>query len=370
MSLRLEFVHLASRPEANVRALCRQWKISPTTAYKWLERHRHGEALADRSRRPHESPARTDTQVEALVVELRQKHPAWGGRKLRRRLQDLGHKEQPAASTITGILHRHELIAPEASQSHQATRRFERAAPNQLWQMDYKGNFAMTSGRCHPLTVLDDHSRFNLVLQACADEREATVQAALIAAFRQYGLPAAILCDNGPPWGGTGDEHTGLSAWLLRLGVAVCHGRAYHPQTQGKEERFHRTLLTEVIQRGGWIDIPHVQKDFTQWRPVYNCVRPHEALGMATPVSRYQPSQKPYPDKLPALEYAPEVEVRRVDCIGHISYRNQPWKVGRAFIGQSVGVRATEVDGISEIIFATEVIKTIDLKNKITLNPK
>jgi transposase InsO family protein len=350
MSLRLEFVGLAGHPEANVRELCRQWKISPTTAYKWLDRHRSGgtEALADRPRRPRQSPRQTARELEAVVVALRR-------------------EQLPAASTITGILHRHGLIAPAASRSRQATQRFERPGPNQLWQMDFKGHFAMASGRCHPLTVLDDHSRFNLVLEACADERETTVQRALIAAFERYGLPAAILCDNGPPWGGTGTEHTALSVWLLRLGVGVCHGRAYHPQTQGKEERFHRTLLTEVIQRGGWSGCPHVQKGFDDWRPVYNCERPHEALDLATPVSRYRPSQRPYPSQLPAMEYAPEVDVRQVDCTGHISYRSRPWKVGRGFIGQPVGVRPTAVDGVREIIFATRVIKTIDLR--LNTNP-
>lgn len=368
MSLRLEFVMMAQQPGANMRELCRRFKISPTIGYETLARFKEGgvEALAERSRRPHHSPARTATEVEQRVVALRKKHPAWGGRKLRRRLKDLGYEDLPAPSTITGILHRHDLISAEQSQQSQAWQRFVRREPNQLWQMDFKGHFALSNGRCHPLTVLDDHSRFNVLLQACVDQKENTVMAALRRAFEIYGMPDAILCDNGSPWGSGGYEHTGLSIWLLRLGIGVYHGRAYHPQTQGKEERFHRTLNAEVIQRGGWSDWAQVQKGFDDWRCIYNCQRPHEALAMATPAARYTVSQRIYPTQLPALEYAPEVQVRRVDPNGHISYRNRLWKIGRAFHQQSVGLRPTAEDAIIEILFGPHVIKTIDLRLNTT----
>jgi transposase InsO family protein len=370
MSLRLEFVTLASQPDANIRQLCRDFNICPTTGYKWLGRFEGGgkESLQDQSRRPHQSPDRTPKPVEEQVVALRQQHPAWGGRKLRRRLEDLGYKDLPAPSTVTGILRRHGLIVPEQNQNRGPMERFERPAPNQLWQMDFKGHFALASGRCHPLTVLDDHSRFNVVLEACANEQETTVETALRKAFEHYGMPDAILCDNGSPWGG--GEHTGLTIWLLRLGVGVYHGRAYHPQTQGKEERFHRTLKAEVLQKGGWSDWAQVQRSFDQWRSLYNCERPHEALGLATPASRYQLSQRRYPTQLPTVEYAPGVDVRRVDCNGFISYRNQPQKIGRAFIKQIVGLRTTQTDEIIEVLFATKVIKTIDLRQNTPITPQ
>ncbi|HEY1174405.1 MAG TPA: helix-turn-helix domain-containing protein, partial [Verrucomicrobiae bacterium] len=169
MSVRLEFVSLASQPEANVRQLCRRFEISPTVGYKWLERYEKGgvEALANQSRRPLRSPGQTSQEMADKVVALRQAHPAWGARKLRRRLQDLGVTELPATSTITGILHRHGLISPAQSLAAQPYQRFERSAPNQLWQVDFKGDFPLAQGRCHPLCSVDDHSRYNVLLAAC-----------------------------------------------------------------------------------------------------------------------------------------------------------------------------------------------------------
>ena len=368
LSVRLEFVHLARLPDANVRQLCRRFEISPTVGYKWLERFESGgaDALADRSRRPQRSPKRTVGAVEAAVVALRRAHPAWGARKLRRRLQDLGHAGLPATSTLTGILHRHGLITPAAGTAATAFTRFERTGPNQLWQVDFKGHFALNPGRCHPLGVLDDHSRYNVLLAACADQKEGTVPAQLTGAFRRQGLPDQLLWDNGSPWGSGGEEHTALDVWAMRLGVRVSHGRAYHPQTQGKEERFHRTLQAEVLARGGWTDCAQVQRAFDQWRPLYNTQRPHEALGLATPVSRYQPSARSYPETPPPVEYADGVEVRRVDQDGRISHRGRSWKVGRGFAGQPVGLRPGPVDGVLEVLFVTQVIKELALRENET----
>src|SRR6185312_1463125 len=145
ISIRFEFVSLARQPDANIRQLCRRFGISPTVGYKWLERYESDgpEGLVDRSRRPQSSPAKTGSAVEERVVALRREHPAWGARKLRRRLQDLGHADLPATSTITGILHRHQLIALELSRAAQPFQRFERSAPNELWQVDFKGHFAL-----------------------------------------------------------------------------------------------------------------------------------------------------------------------------------------------------------------------------------
>src|SRR6185436_10631287 len=365
IAVRLEFVSLAHQPDANVRQLCRRFEISPRVAYKWLQRYRSqgAVALADRSRRPRHSPGRTELDVEQRIVELRSQHPAWGARKLRRRLSDLGHRGLPATSTITDILHRHGLIAPQQSQAATALQRFERAAANQLWQVDFKGHFPLRQGRCHPLCALDDHSRYNVLLTACADQQEPTVQSQLAKAFRRYGLPDGVLWDNGSPWGGGGAEYTALDVWLMRLGVRACHGRAYHPQTQGKEERFHRTLQAEVLARGGWSDCSHVQSAFDRWRPVYNTQRPHQALELQTPVSRYQPSQRTYPESLPPVEYDSDTEVRRVDQEGWISYHGHPCKVGRPFHHQRVGLRPSPVDGVIEVIFLTQVIKELDLRH-------
>jgi transposase InsO family protein len=373
INVRLEFVNLALQSNANVRQLCRRFAISPTVAYKWLDRYESGgvEGLVDRSRRPQHSPAKTADGVEEQVVSLRREHPAWGARKLRRRLQNIGQVDLPATSTITGILHRHGLIDPQQSQAATPAKRFERAAPNQLWQVDFKGHFPLRQGRCHPLCALDDHSRYNVLLAACTDQKELTVQRHLIGAFRRHGLPDGLLWDNGAPWGSGGVEyHTGLDVWLMRLGVRTYHGRPYHPQTQGKEERFHRTLQREVLARGGWSDCSHVQNAFDQWRPVYNTQRPHEALALETPVDRYRSSQRDYPENLAPVEYAPEVEVRQVDQNGRISYRGEPWKIGLAFTGQLVGIRSTQRDGIYEVLFLTQIIKELNLRQQQTSVPK
>jgi len=201
MSQRKEFVKLALTEGANRARLCERFGVSRKTGYKWLARYQREPGLADRCRRPRSSPGVTPPVLADAVVRLREAHPAWGGRKLRARLLALGHTPVPAASTITAILHRLDLIDPEASARHQAFQRFEAQAPNDLWQMDFKGHVATNQGRCHPLTVLDDHSRYAVGLEACADERGTTVQKRLTLIFRRYGLPREILVDNGSPWG-------------------------------------------------------------------------------------------------------------------------------------------------------------------------
>jgi len=363
VSLRLEFVRLASQPAANVRELCRRFDVSPKTAYKWLARFRaHGAAgLDDHSRRPTNSPHRTADALEQQVLQLRQQHPAWGGRKLRRRLQNLGVADVPAASTITAILHRHQLIDPEQAAAHQPCQRFEHDAPNRLWQLDFKGHFATDQGRCHPLTIVDDHSRFALGLFACADEQTATVQGHLTTVFRRYGLPERLLSDNGSPWGSAGlAEHTPLTVWWLRLGIAVSHGRPYHPQTQGKDERFHRTLKAEVLQGASFRDVPACQPRFDAWREVYNHQRPHESLALGVPADRYRASVRAFPEELPPLVYEAPAVVRKVQTTGRIAFHGREVVVGKAFAGYPVGIRPTKTDGLWEVYFSRHRVAEID----------
>jgi transposase InsO family protein len=321
VSLRLEFVTLASAEGANVREQCRRFGISPTTGYKLLARYRAAgpAGLADRSRRPRASPGRTPPAVEAAVLALRDAHPAWGPRKLRRRLLDLGHGAVPGPSTVAAILRRHGRVDPAVAAAHRPWQRFEHPAPNALWQVDFKGHVPLDVGRCHPLSALDDHSRFALGLAACGDERGATAQAALTAVFRRYGLPERLLLDNGPAWRGDwGGPLAPLVVWLLRLGVAVSHGRPAHPQTQGKVERFHRTLAAEPFRSRRFPDLAAAQAGFDAWRDVYNLERPHHALALATPASRYRPSLRPFPEALPAIEYGPDDLVRKVGGKGEV----------------------------------------------------
>lgn len=366
MSLRREFVMLASQEGANMRELCRRFGVQPRIGYKWLGRYAaEGEAgLADRSRRPHSSGNRTSPAMEELVLAMREEHPVWGGRKIRRRLQDLGDEGVPSASTITAILHRHGCIGAEQSAARKRLQRFERAAPNELWQMDFKGHFSLRRGECHPLTVIDDHSRYALAIRACGDETERTVESELTAIFRRYGLPERMLTDNGSPWGSSHPEHryTGFEVWLLELGIPVGHGAPYHPQTQGKDERFHRTLKSEAIGRRSFADLAACQRRFDEWRAIYNTQRPHEALDLATPISRYQPSPRRFPEKLEPFDYGPGAIVRRVDQDGWLSFRGHPLKLGRAFVHRQVALRPAAQGGCFDVLFCGCPIATFDLR--------
>jgi hypothetical protein len=210
--------------------------------------------------------------------------------------------------------------------------------------------------------VLDDHSRFCLGLAACANEQGETVKQQLIQVFQLYGLPERILVDNGGPWGSSGQGlHTHISAWLIRLGVTVSHGRPLHPQTQGKDERFHRTLKLEVVSRRPvWRDLADVQAAFDGWRPQYNFERPHEALGFEVPGSRYAPSLRAYPARLPAIEYNADFEVRRVHESGRVKLKKRRYFIGRAFAGEPVGLLQVG-EAVWDLYFCHQRIARIDL---------
>ncbi len=365
MEQRREFVMLFEQEGVNRRELCRGFGISPQTGYALARRHREEGAsgLVGRSRRPKRSPGRTAEAIEALVLEVRDAHPMWGGRKIARRLRDLGHAGVPSASTVTEVLRRHQRLDPAASAARERPQRFERTAPNELWQMDFKGHFAHAQGRCHPLTVLDDHSRYALGVRACGDETESTVTAELKAIFRRYGLPQQMLMDNGSPWGSCHAEHryTALEVWLMTLGIAVIHGRPYHPQTQGKDERFHRTLAAEAIGRRYFADLADCQRRFDHWRIVYNTERPHEAIDLATPIARYRPSERPFPEKLEPFDYGAGAVLRRVDGEGRLHFRSHTLKLGRAFIGEQVAVRPAVLDGCFDVFFCGHNVANFDL---------
>jgi transposase InsO family protein len=359
------FVATAGQSGANVRAVCRSFGISPTTGYKWLRRAAAGD-VREGSRRPHGSPRATPPAMEAAVLAVRREHPTWGGRKIHHALALQGVWPVPHANTITGILHRHGLIAPEETERRQPWQRFEKASPNELWQMDFKGHFALGSGRhCHPLTVLDDHSRFALVLRACANERRSSVVAALTAAFRRYGLPERMLMDNGPPWGKDfAHRHTKLTAWLMRLGIEPLHGRPHHPQTQGKNERFNGTLNREVIVGESFANLRAVQRRFDTWLEVYNRQRPHQAIGDQPPASRYRQAERDFPEQLAPIVYGDDFLVRRVSTGGRISLNNRRLFVSFAFEGHPVGLRPGQRDGELEVFFCRYRVGRLDLRGE------
>ncbi len=221
-----------------------------------------------------------------------------------------------------------------------ARTRFEHPVPNQLWQMDFKGAVPPpVTGPAHPLTILDDLSCFNVWLQVLPNHQTATVRQALHETFRRYGLPDRMLVDNGSPWGSDAThQNTPLTAWLWRVGVAVTHSRPYHPQTLGKDERFHGTLTREVPRHAQWRDPVHLQTALDRWREIYNQERPHDALGLADPASRYQPSLRSYQEVLPPIEYATGTLVRKVQQQGEFSFQGRTYKLSKAFRGYPVGV--------------------------------
>lgn len=369
VSLRQEFVRLASQEGANKRDLCRRFGISPKTGYKWLARVAQGEpvaqVLADRSRRPHTSPARSSQALEQAVLTLRGEHPAWGGRKIARRLADLDQC-QVAPSTVTHILRRHGLITEQASQAAQPWQRFEHDAPNSLWQIDFKGHFATLAGRCHGLTLLDDHSRFSLLLSALSRTNATCVRTQLTHAFRRYGLPLRINADNGSPWGSPssgGHTLSELAIWLIRLGVRVSFSAPYHPQTNGKIERFHRSLNAEVIAGHNFKDHASVQCAFDVWRHSYNCERPHQALQMAVPAARYRVSPLSYPEQLREIEYPSGDTVIVVGWNGFINFQGRKLRLSSALHRLPIGVRPNaQRDGLHDVYFCHQRFAQIDLR--------
>lgn len=373
MSQRQQFCEEAMALEWGFAELCRRYGISRRVGYKWLRRYQEAgvEGLKERSRRPLSTPRRTSAAVEEEVVALRAEHPAWGGRKLAWAMEQQGLVKVPHPNTITDILRRHGLLDPEEARKHKPYLRFAMAEPNQLWQMDFKGHFELGNGRrCHPLGVLDDHSRYLLALHACPLQDRATVQPLLVALFRSQGLPDRMLVDHGPPWGygpelarrPVQDYYTRFAVWLLRLDVIVSHGRVRHPQTQGKQERLNRTLGDELLARRRFEDFTDCQSGFDSWRHGYNHNRPHEALGMEVPASRYRPSQKAFPETLPPIVYDEGVQVRSVDYSGRFSFLGRVCRAGKAFAGESLGLVPSAVDGCYTVLFGRHRIMELDLK--------
>ncbi len=365
-SQRLDFCCLAvQESDVTFTELCSRFGISRKTGYKWLDRYVAGgpSALEDLSRAPRSSPTRTSVEVEEKVLEVREKHPAWGGRKIRRRLLDLGSVDVPAPATITDILHRHNKIVPAEPQAGGFVS-FEADNPNDMWQMDFKGWFMCGTGRCDPFDVLDDHSRYNLHLEACTNQQGTTVKASLTDTFTTYGIPKWMLMDNGAPWGTSqaGFRWTALTVWLVDLGISVTHSRPRHPQTLGKDERFHKTLKLEVIStRQMWDSHHQIQTAFDVWRHIYNHERPHDSLGLAVPASRYQPSERPMPTRVEPVDYPDGYDVRKVGAQARIRFRGGRYKIGKPFAGKHVGIIPTTTDGVFNVVYRHQHITTIDL---------
>ena len=232
--------------------------------------------------------------------------------------------------------------------------------------LDFKGEFTTFAGQCYPLTLIDDHSRFNLALVALQRTATRQVQPLLEAVLRRYGLPQRINCDNGPPWGAPNAREHGLSAlgvWLIRLGVRISHSRAHHPQTNGKIERFHRTLQRDVLHGRLYADHAEVQRDFDTWRTVYNCERPHEALQLRTPVQRYVPSASSFPEHLPDIQYPEQDTVVTVGWNGIFQFKGRRWRASSALQRLPIALRADrDQDGLFHAYFCHQPFMTLDLR--------
>lgn len=365
MDERREFVLLAGLEGSNVSELCRRFGVSRQTGHKWLGRIASGESLEDRSRKPLSSPKRCAPEMEQAVLAVREAHPAWGARKIAKVLARNTQTDGavPANSTVHAILVRHQLIFPKPGGAP-AHLRFEREAPNELWQMDFKGPRTLGDGsRLHPLTVVDDHSRYSPCLQALADETGASVKPKLEAVFRAHGLPQAFFVDNGNPWADAQlNKWTKFRVWLAKLGIGLITARPLHPQSRGKIERFHRSMDDEIFALRPIASLAEAQRCFDRWRDIYNHERPHEGIAMARPAERYRPSPRPFPEKLPEPEYGEGEIVRKVPMArAQVSFAGRNWTVPKAFAGERLAIRPHNIDGRHGIYFGANLIKEIDL---------
>ncbi len=336
---RISFVVAALAGRETMAQLCRSYGISRKTGYKWLARYREvGDLglLEEHSRRPHSSPRRVPDWIEQRVLAVRAIEGS-GGRKIAKQLSWEGIRI--ARSTVDQILKRRGVVRPRRPESQPATKRFERPRPNDLSQMDFKGFYPLRGGgRCHPLSILDDHSRYVQGLYALPSEHGEPVRECLIRSWERYGVPQALLCDHGQPWWGTSNGHglTRLSVFLIRQGIELIYGRVQHPQTQGKVERFHRSLHQALSEQGIPDTLHGFQAALDEYRQHYNQRRPHESLGDEPPVQHYSPSRKAYDPNPPAWQYPQGAEVRRLRGNGCLSFKGRDWFVCHALAGQRV----------------------------------
>ena len=324
---------------SNFSALCREFGIDRHTGYKWKERYAAEQPLTARSRRPHTSPTRTPEVVERLILEVRADNPGWGAKTIREVLLRQGHSDIPCAKTGNNILHRYGCISPEESLKRQPFVRFEKDLCNQMWQADFKGEFRMKDGHyCYPLDIIDDHSRFAIRVAPHLGTANVVIPV-FRDAFREFGMPDAILSDNGAQFAGFKKGYTQFERWLMDLDILPIHGRIKHPQTQGKIERFHRTMKHELLKHTDIADIEDARDKLSVWRDKYNNVRPHEALGMKRPGEVYTPSDRGYSEDIKKYEYGGEYHVIKVNSWGYVRFDDKQVYLSETMIDQYIEFR-------------------------------
>lgn len=358
---RIRFVIAADRGDVSMSELCQSFSVARSTGHRWLKRYRQGgcriEAVREHPRRPHRSPTRTKTGIVDRVLVLRMAY-GWGARKLQLLLADEGLCV--SESTINRILKAHGLqYEPEVD--GQAARRFARKTPNELWQMDFKGPYQIPTGRCCPLSIVDDHSRYLVGLYALANQLGTSVHRSLVQTFERYGVPEAMLIDHGVPWySPNGHGLTWLSVALIKQGIRLCFSGFRHPQTQGKVERFHRTLGRSIRLRGYPEHLADWQQAFDDIAEEYNQLRPHESLDMDVPASYYQPAGRAYQPDPPAWDYPDGATVKRLNTAGVLT-----WESRRYFVSEALATEWVEVNPCANTLlvrFRHMWIREIDLK--------
>lgn len=367
--IRRQFCEEILDTDQSVSEVCRRYGVSRKTGYKWLRRYRQdgSSGLADRRRRPRYSPLQAPSTVERLVIKLKKQYPYWGPRKLHRLLyEDYPDLDRVAISTIARILGRNNLVIPREEQVvHPTVVRFERAEPNELWQMDLKMALRQPDGaKRYVAGILDDHSRFVLGLWWLPDLTDRSVLACWIDAARRFGLPQQMLTDHGSQF--RMEEHTtsAFRTYLWACGVDHTQGRVGHPQTQGKIERFWGTFQRELTPQLASTDPDQWAEVMEQWRIQYNNRRPHEALNDATPASRYRPSPRPYaePDRRARIGQPTSI-YRQVSVKGEISLGSRPVNIGRGLFGWVVEARPLG-NGCWHIYFRNRFLREVMLTTR------
>jgi transposase InsO family protein len=334
-----------------------EYGISRPTGYLWLHRFREQGAagLEELSRRPLRIPRRSSQELEEQIVSLRGQHPDWGARKLRVLLGRAGLVVP--ASTVHRVLRRRGLIH-EGDSHPAAAGSFCREAPNQLWQMDFKSPKGWQA-HLGPLSVIDDHSRYAVVLEQLGSGRGEAVQLRLERAFCDCGLPEAMLMDHGQPWWNAQSSGgwTQLSVWLMRVGIRLYYSGVRHPQTQGKVERFHGALERARRRQGMAGTVPD-QHWLDRFRQEYNQIRPHEALQMQTPASQWQKSARPYTGPADP-QYPAGAELGQLNATGALWLEGRNWQVAGALAHQTV--RIVRLDNRVLVYYASTPIRELDL---------
>jgi len=364
MDEKLRFVFSYERDEESMKALCARFGISRETGYFWLRRYRQSGAdgLVELNRAPERHPNQTPAWIEAAVLGLRQAHMTWGPRKLKRILErDQPGRRWPATSTMGEMVTRAGLVA--------ARRKRRRTEPyteplahavesNRVWCGDFKGWFRTGDGsRVDPLTISDALSRYLLRSQAVEKTDTERVRAIFEAAFREYGLPWAIRTDNGAPFASSAvGALSRLAVWWIKLGIVPERIEAGHPEQNGRHERMHRTLKLDLRLAEDWRG---QQRELDRFRHDYNHVRPHEALGMQTPASVYEPSPREYPERLPEVEYPDAMLVRTVKSHGHFRWKKHDIFLSEVLWGEPVGLLPVD-DGIYTVYFARVPLALFD----------